>query len=89
VIELPEGATVIARSDFCPHAAIVYGDRALTFQAHPEFGPEIVEGLAELRPPEDAHPDQIDAALDKLDTVLANEIVADQIADFFRLPRQA
>ncbi|MBF9232595.1 glutamine amidotransferase-related protein [Microvirga alba] len=45
VTELPEGATVIASSPFCQNAILAYGDRALTFQAHPEFAPEF---LAEL-----------------------------------------
>lgn len=33
----PPGAEVLAGSDFCPHAALLYGDCALSFQAHPEF----------------------------------------------------
>ncbi|MCB2054636.1 MAG: type 1 glutamine amidotransferase [Geminicoccaceae bacterium] len=37
VLEVPKGATVIARSDFCPIAALAYDDRALSFQGHPEF----------------------------------------------------
>ncbi|MDR3518833.1 MAG: type 1 glutamine amidotransferase [Azospirillaceae bacterium] len=37
VVALPPDATVIAGSAFCPYAALAYGDRALSFQAHPEF----------------------------------------------------
>ena len=38
VTRLPLGATCIATSEFCENAALVYGNRALTYQAHP-FGP--------------------------------------------------
>ncbi|MGB1309625.1 MAG: glutamine amidotransferase-related protein [Leucothrix sp.] len=34
---LPEGAEVFASSAFCQNAGIVYGDKILTVQAHPEF----------------------------------------------------
>lgn len=37
VVEHPEGAEVIASSEFCPIAALKYGETILTFQAHPEF----------------------------------------------------
>ena len=37
VAELPEGATLLATSDFCPVAAFRLGDRVLCVQPHPEF----------------------------------------------------
>jgi GMP synthase-like glutamine amidotransferase len=37
VLSLPEGATLLARSDFCPVAAYQVGDHALCVQPHPEF----------------------------------------------------
>lgn len=37
VLQPPEGAEIIASSDFCPVAALKYDDDILTFQAHPEF----------------------------------------------------
>ena len=43
VTEVPQGAEVIGKSDFCAHAALVYDDRILTIQPHPEFGPDIVD----------------------------------------------
>ena len=53
VVELPETATLLARSDHCPIAAVVYGDPeapvALTVQPHPEFGPEFADDLIALR----------------------------------------
>lgn len=88
VVEVPEGAMTIASNDFCEHAAIIYGDRAFTVQAHPEFGPEMIEGLAMTRAEMVNDPEQIETALDDLDKPLANEVIGDQIADFFRLNRQ-
>lgn len=37
VLQAPDGAEVIASSEFCPVAALKYGEDILTFQAHPEF----------------------------------------------------
>ena len=37
VSQMPDGAKLIATSDFCPVAGFVIGDRVLTLQGHPEF----------------------------------------------------
>ncbi len=37
VLELPQGATLVASSDFCPVAAFTVGDDVFCLQAHPEF----------------------------------------------------
>ena len=37
VLALPEGATLLARSDFCPVAAYTVGDHVFCVQPHPEF----------------------------------------------------
>lgn len=84
VIEVPEGALTLASNDFCAHAAILYGNRALSFQAHPEFGPEMIEGLVLTRGDIVGDPEQTLSALETLDEPLANELIGDQIADFFR-----
>ena len=84
VIEVPEGALTLASNDFCAHAAILYGNRALSFQAHPEFGPEMIEGLVLTRGDIVEDPEQTLSALESLDEPLANELIGDQIADFFR-----
>ncbi|MGH1465011.1 MAG: type 1 glutamine amidotransferase [Cognatishimia sp.] len=87
VTELPIGAHVLAQNQTCPHAAIVYGDRALSFQAHPEFGPDAIEGLVQYAGPGKVPQAQLDAVIDNLAEPTANEVIADQIADFFRRPR--
>lgn len=37
VTRRPKDATVLASSGFCENAALIYGTKALTIQAHPEF----------------------------------------------------
>ncbi|GAA6133930.1 type 1 glutamine amidotransferase [Oceaniserpentilla sp. 4NH20-0058] len=49
VIEKPLNADVIAQSDFCQYAGLLYDDQILTFQAHPEFSLEYEEALIESR----------------------------------------
>lgn len=49
VLSLPPGARLIARSDFCPYAALAYGDHAMSIQAHPEFDNAYERALIGLR----------------------------------------
>ena len=56
VVKLPESATVLASSEFCPYAALVYGDPenpdALSVQPHPEFSTDFIEDLIKIRVPD-------------------------------------
>ena len=49
VTELPEGAEVLATRQFSQNAALAYGDRALTVQAHPEYDDDAIRVLIEAR----------------------------------------
>jgi len=49
VTQLPESATVIASSDFCPFAAYHINDQVLCFQGHPEFIHDYSRALLEIR----------------------------------------
>lgn len=49
VVSVPEGAEIVASSTFCPIAALRYGDRILTFQAHPEFSAGYEKALLQER----------------------------------------
>ncbi|GAA6207008.1 type 1 glutamine amidotransferase [Cognatishimia sp. WU-CL00825] len=89
VVELPQGAHVLASNGTCDYAAIVYGDRAFTVQGHPEFGPDAIEGLVDFVGPGKVPQEQLDAVMDALADPTANEVIADQIADFLRRPRNA
>ena len=49
VVEKPTNADVLASSDFCKYAGLVYGDRIMTFQGHPEFTIEFEDALLAFR----------------------------------------
>jgi GMP synthase-like glutamine amidotransferase len=87
VVEKPANATVIASNDFCANAALLYDDRALTVQAHPEFRPEFVDGLMQTRG-KGLVPDALMAdAAARLDRPLNSQTMAGRIAAFFKEPR--
>ena len=46
VVRKPAQARVIGASEFCAHAGLVYGHRALTLQPHPEFSSAVVAQMA-------------------------------------------
>lgn len=87
VVELPPGAVTIASNDSCANAAILYGDRALTVQPHPEFSADFVDGLINTRGRGVVPDDILEAAIDHLDEPTASQTIADQFADFFRQER--
>jgi len=87
VVQAPAGAKVIASNDFCTNAALLYDDRALTVQAHPEFRPEFVDGLMKTRG-KGLVPDEVMAeAAARLDLPLQDRTMAGRIAAFFKEPR--
>lgn len=87
VTKAPEGAKVIASNDFCANAALLYDDRALTVQAHPEFRPEFVDGLMQTLG-KGVVPDELMAsAAERLDQPLHDKSMAARIAAFFKAPR--
>lgn len=87
VVKAPAGARVIASNDFCANAALLYDDRALTVQAHPEFRPEFVDGLMRTRG-KGLVPDAVMAeAAAKLDLPIQDKTMAGRIAAFFKEPR--
>ncbi|MHA6493597.1 amidotransferase [Pseudomonas borbori] len=49
VTRLPENATLLASSEFCPIAAYCIGDQVLCFQGHPEFIHAYSKALLEIR----------------------------------------
>ncbi len=83
VTELPPNATVVGSSDFCPYAALAYGDRAWTVQPHPEFEPAFAYDLIEARRailPEG----MADRAEASLDQPTMSAAIAELIARFFK-----
>ena len=49
VLSVPDGAEIIASSEFCPIAGLRYGDHAISFQPHPEFTRDYVAKLVKVR----------------------------------------
>lgn len=87
VVKVPDGARVIASNAFCANAALLYDDRALTVQAHPEFRPEFVDGLMQTRG-KGLVPDEVMAqAAARLDLPIQDRTMAGRIAAFFKEPR--
>lgn len=45
VVQLPQGSSVLATSEFCPHYMVQYNPHMLSIQGHPEFNTQMVEGI--------------------------------------------
>lgn len=77
VVTLPEGATVLARSDTAPYAALAYGDPetpyAISVQPHPEYDDRMLRDLIELRMKKTVPADICETALDSLGQPLASD----------------
>ncbi|MEO1041998.1 MAG: type 1 glutamine amidotransferase [Pseudomonadota bacterium] len=82
VIRAPAQAETIASSDFCPIAGLRYGDRVLTFQAHPEFTKAYTEELAEARRGIVLTDEQADQALASLKTKINADLIQEMIFEF-------
>lgn len=89
---LPEGARVIARSDFCPYAGLAYGDHAISIQPHPEFDNAFEQTLIEMRRgsliPED-RADPALAAMNGGDVAPDAAAIAQWIANFLKAAARA
>lgn len=84
---LPEGAEVFARSEFCEYAGVVYGDKILTVQAHPEFTIPFTDSLissdrADMVPLETR--EQALTRLKRQDAVIDTSLLSQMMQKFFR-----
>lgn len=87
VVTLPPDAEVAGVNDFCPYAALVYGNRAFTVQAHPEFTDEVMDALIAARG--NLVPDGIIETAEHNRGRADSSAVADRIEAFFKAPRAA
>lgn len=83
VVELPEGAQVIAENATCKYAGLVIGDNILTVQPHPEFDSPMISALIQYRGA--ALSDELrEKARAGLTKTTASDQFADRMAAFFR-----
>ena len=83
----PEKAEVLATSEFCPYAGLIYHNRILTLQAHPEFGIGFEQELIKLRKGSVIPNDVADTALDGLSSSTAktdSQLVAKWLGNFYQ-----
>lgn len=84
VVEKPAEAEVVASHPFCANAALVYGDRAFTVQAHPEFSDAFVDGLMQTRGKGVVPEPVMAAAAARLGQANSAPAIAERIAAFFK-----
>ena len=84
VVAVPDGAELLARTDGCPVAGLLVGERAWTLQPHPEFVPKLADDLLAQRV-ELIGPAKVAAARASLTRPLDREVVSSWIGRFFRL----
>ncbi|AML52177.1 type 1 glutamine amidotransferase [Falsihalocynthiibacter arcticus] len=86
VVKRPDEATVVGSSAFCENAILVYGNKALTIQPHPEFTGEFLTALLQTRGK--ALPDDIrENAAKRAGEDLTSASFADHIEKFFKADR--
>lgn len=86
VVTPPPMATTVASNKFCEHAALLYGDRAFTVQAHPEFENKMVQALLHLRAGTVPHERKV-YAQKMIEAANDNARLAEDIGDFFLMDR--
>ncbi|SEK40079.1 GMP synthase (glutamine-hydrolysing) [Roseovarius nanhaiticus] len=84
VTRIPDGATVIGRNEFCDNAALVYDNRIMTVQPHPEHTAEFVGRLAESRGRGLVPDPLLDEAIAQLDQPTQEQTIAGRMAAFLK-----
>ena len=81
----PDQAEVIASTDFCAFAGLAYGNRALSFQPHPEFSQAFITDLIDFYGAAGTLPqDVLAAARSRLGLALDSDGMIGQIRAFLR-----
>lgn len=84
----PEAAELAGTNATCPIAALRYGDRMYSVQAHPEFGQEFMDRLMEVRGKGVVPDALLERARGRLGEHLDSALIADRIAAFFHDHKQ-
>nr|WP_319247078.1 type 1 glutamine amidotransferase [uncultured Celeribacter sp.] len=90
VTRLPRDAEVIGANDFCANAALVYGDRVLTVQPHPELSNPIIVDYLKAKGDDPTYPrDMIATATADTAKPTDDARVAELMAAFLKDGREA
>lgn len=84
VVEKPQNAQVIGTNAFCENAALIYDNRVLTVQPHPEFDEEILEKLIEVRGQGVVQPDRLARAKENQKAPHDSLRFVERISTFFQ-----
>ncbi len=87
VVDRPAAARVIGSNAFCENAVLAYGDHIWTVQPHPEFGPDLIDGLIRGRGRGVVPDELLHAAAEKLDQPIDNHLMASHMASFLKKAR--
>ena len=87
VVDRPPTARVLGSNAFCENAVLAYGDHIWTVQPHPEFGPELIDGLIQGRGRGVVPDDLLRQAADNLDQPTDNHLMASHMAGFLKKAR--
>lgn len=85
VLVKPEKMTTFLTSDFCQHAGLIYQDRILTFQGHPEFSKAYENELIDLYDGQTLTPEEATQARESVAKVaIQNDQLMSWIGRFFK-----
>lgn len=84
VVELPPEATNIGSTDFCRHAVLSYGDKALSIQPHPEFDHAYTQDLIASRRELINNEELVENAVNRSDIPLSQQRWAEEFRQFFK-----
>lgn len=87
VTERPDTAKVIASTDFCENAGLLYDDIFWTIQPHPEYDSAFIEGLIKTRGKGVVPETLLIEAMAKLDAPTDRAEIAEKMAAFFQKKR--
>ncbi len=84
VMTLPEGAKLLAGSEFCPNGMFVIGDTIFGLQAHPEFTRDVMDKTIDWLDGRDIVPNQTlsDAEASVTQREADNEVMSQWIVNF-------
>lgn len=84
VIEKPEMARLICTSDFCENAGLAYGNKAISFQPHPEFDKDFMFDLINLRAGKSFSKELADKALFSIEEKEEGNVIGDLLIEFLK-----